>query len=310
MQINGSGHVVCYNYVSNFYDGIFTSYDAPQEASTQVSNDFYNNYVFNITDNALQIDDAGHNYRVFRNLLLNGGHIPMCWTVVWGGPAYTILNITYHFPSRGSIKLYTNSGNLIALHNTFCTEISTADVVVAPNGIVPQRASSNWHFRNNLILGENALSMGGYKPYFRGVFYAATYTNYSSSDYNGFRLNEGADPQFFWNSPQFGILRDYDNPLVVRSFRTLPELCHGTGQECHSRVVDYNIFQNVQKTDLSDPTRLYYAENLDFRLRPESAAVDAGVILPYINDGFIGNAPDLGALELGQPVPHYGPRPN
>jgi len=39
------------------------------------------------------------------------------------------------------------------------------------------------------------------------------------------------------------------------------------------------------------------------------AAVDAGVILPNINDGFVGGAPDLGAYELGKPLPTYGPRP-
>jgi len=38
-------------------------------------------------------------------------------------------------------------------------------------------------------------------------------------------------------------------------------------------------------------------------------AVDAGLILPNINDGFAGTAPDLGAYELGQPLPSYGPRP-
>jgi len=38
-------------------------------------------------------------------------------------------------------------------------------------------------------------------------------------------------------------------------------------------------------------------------------AVDAGVILPNINDGFVGTAPDLGAYERGQPLPTYGPRP-
>jgi len=30
---------------------------------------------------------------------------------------------------------------------------------------------------------------------------------------------------------------------------------------------------------------------------------------PNINDGFTGEAPDLGALEFGQPTPHCGPRP-
>ena len=44
------------------------------------------------------------------------------------------------------------------------------------------------------------------------------------------------------------------------------------------------------------------------RLKPDSAAVDKGVVLPNITDGFAGRAPDLGALELGQTPPHYGPR--
>ena len=48
--------------------------------------------------------------------------------------------------------------------------------------------------------------------------------------------------------------------------------------------------------------------DLDFRLRPGSAAFDRGVVLPNINDGFALEAPDLGALEAGQPLPVYGPR--
>src|SRR6266446_8957899 len=39
-------------------------------------------------------------------------------------------------------------------------------------------------------------------------------------------------------------------------------------------------------------------------------AIDAGAILPNINDGFLGSAPDLGAYEKGQPLPTYGPRPD
>ena len=38
-------------------------------------------------------------------------------------------------------------------------------------------------------------------------------------------------------------------------------------------------------------------------------AVDAGVALANINDGFAASAPDLGAYEVGAPLPHYGPRP-
>ena len=48
--------------------------------------------------------------------------------------------------------------------------------------------------------------------------------------------------------------------------------------------------------------------DLNFRLRQGGGAIDAGIVIPTITDGFIGKAPDLGALELGQPEPHYGPR--
>ena len=48
-----------------------------------------------------------------------------------------------------------------------------------------------------------------------------------------------------------------------------------------------------------------------FTTRVEAAGfttVDRGVVLSNITDGFAGKAPDLGALEVGQAPPHYGPR--
>jgi hypothetical protein len=77
-------------------------------------------------------------------------------------------------------------------------------------------------------------------------------------------------------------------------------------------LVDYDIFMKVAKLDAKDLAtvqRLYKAEDIDVRLKPGSAAVDRGVALPNVTDGFAGQAPDLGAVELGQPLPVYGPRP-
>jgi len=54
--------------------------------------------------------------------------------------------------------------------------------------------------------------------------------------------------------------------------------------------------------------KIYRAEDLDFRLTPACVAVDAGCHLPNVNDDYTGKAPDLGALELDQPMPIYGPR--
>jgi hypothetical protein len=52
-------------------------------------------------------------------------------------------------------------------------------------------AASNVHYRNNLILGKSETLE---------TFAVETNTNYSSSDYNGFRPNDGAMFSFEWST--------------------------------------------------------------------------------------------------------------
>jgi hypothetical protein len=153
---------------------------------------------------------------------------------------------------------------------------------------------------NNLFLGS-----GSNRP----VYQIATTTNYSTSDYNGFSANAGAY-DFAWNSPPSNVEADYDftHKLTVRRFKSLKEFAAATGQDRHSVMVDYHVFVNVPRPELSDPQRLYNPEDMDFRLKPKSAAIDAGTVLATIDEAYAGKAPDLGAYELGQPLPDYGPR--
>ena len=131
---------------------------------------------------------------------------------------------------------------------------------------------------------------------------------YSSFDYNGWRLNANDKPRV-WKAPAARVLRDYaltaaDSP----GFRTLAEFQRATGQEAHGVLLDYDIFKNVRPPDPTQPHKVYEIGDMDFSLKPNSAAVDAGCKLPNLNDDFSGNAPDLGALEIGKPFPVYGPR--
>jgi len=60
---------------------------------------------------------------------------------------------------------------------------------------------------------------------------------------------------------------------------------------------------------LADAFRtVYKAEDLDFTLKAGSQAIDRGVELSNVTEGFTGKAPDLGALEVGRPPIVYGPR--
>jgi hypothetical protein len=132
-----------------------------------------------------------------------------------------------------------------------------------------------------------------------------------------FRPNPGAAVSFRWSSPPFAVAMDPPGPgrrpaLETREFATLAEYSKATGQDRNSLLVDYDMFVNVRRLDAQDVStlqKLSKAEDSDFRLKPGSAAVDTGTPLPNVADGFTGRAPDLGALEVGAPLPHYGPRP-
>ena len=119
-----------------------------------------------------------------------------------------------------------------------------------------------------------------------------------------------------WDSPPSGISADYPAPgyspvLERREFATLEAYSEATGQDRHSVMLDYSVFENVPRLDARDDSSLqsiYEADDLDFGLVRGSAAIDRGVVLPNVNDNFTGSAPDLGALEFGVAAPHFGPR--
>ncbi len=306
VRIYGPGHVVAYNHIQDFHDGIdVETYGNPDGSHAvegpqypprdywhlrPVAIDFYNNYMSNFHDNAIEIDGGLHNIRVMRNIMINSASHPMCNQPSGGGPVYWIRNIVYHAPG-GATRMSSGSPGVIYYNNTIFTESVTG-------------TSANLHWRNNVILGQNA------QP---AIFNVTTNTGYSTSDYNGFRPNPGAEASFHWNSPAEteGVGDGTRDSLVLRQFATLQEYADATGQDRNSVLVDYDDFVNVPQLDAKDIAtvqRVHDARALDFNLKEGSVAVDAGIAIPNITDGFNGDAPDLGALESGKPMPVYGPR--
>jgi len=314
VKLYGPGHVVAYNYIADFHDGINVetygnpdgSYasgpgivDGPKYPTREywdrrpVAIDFYNNYITNSHDNPIEADGSMHNIRIMRNMLINHASHAFCNQPTLGGPVYWIRNIAYNLPG-GAVRLTAGAAGAIFYNNTILSETTVG-------------GASNIHWRNNLMLGQNAAP---------AILSVNTFTSYTSSDYNGFRVNPGAKTSFQWSAPPKGTIADFTGPdhtarLESRSFASLEEYSKATGQDTHSVAVDYDVFVNVKRLDAQDTAnvqKLYKASDFDFRLQPGSAAVDRGLVLPTVTDGFTGKAPDLGALEVGVPVPHYGPR--
>ena len=89
-------------------------------------------------------------------------------------------------------------------------------------------------------------------------------------------------------------------------YRTMQDATEDVGLMPHAVLLDWDVFTNAKPPPGDD--KFADPKAMDITLRPDSKAVDAGVVLPGINDGFTGKAPDLGCYEVGKPIPHYGPR--
>jgi hypothetical protein len=178
-------------------------------------------------------------------------------------------------------KLQRGSGGNVILHNT---SVKIGDGVRAPNS---GNAYSRTVFRNNVWIGGKG--GGRFGRYGSGpglAIYAPGMDASNDLDYNGIGTHETPF------SVSVGSQR-LDSIDQVRKIWP------------HMILVDMGIFSKVDFPDPPVPER----PPADLRLSRGAAAVDAGVVLPNVNDGYSGAAPDLGAHESGQSLPHYGPRP-
>jgi len=290
VKVYGPGHVIAHNSIAYFHDAICVTtygppYDDPELQASSI--DIYRNDIHLSNDDFIESDGGVHNIRVFENRGVNAAHNGYSAQPMFGGPVYFYRNILYHVPSGSGFKLSAVPAGILAYHNTLVNEQTAGGPY------------SNAHFRNNLFLSRNGEG--------RGVMRWSNATENYSSDYNGFRPNPGVEEQYTWLAPKPGHTA-YEDRSGLKTFRTLADFRQATGQETHGVELDFDAFEELAPPDPAKRHHVYHAMDLNFQLKAGSKAVDAGVVLPTINDNYNGSAPDLGALERGMPTPHYGAR--
>ncbi|NQT93494.1 MAG: phosphodiester glycosidase family protein, partial [Lentisphaerae bacterium] len=272
INIAGRGHVACYNRVRLFWDGISTAHvKLPVPLSWATDTDGAQNAI-DIYNNDISetVDDAIEADYGICNIRVMRNRI-----------TDSLVGISIQPCLAGPIYVTHN----VAYRFTQCPW----KLYVGPTGVMlfhnttmaaiwrslcsADTRISNSTLRNNLFLGGR-----------EGAHLNVADTR-TSLDFDG-----------------------YDAGIVYngKSYRTPKELADAAGQESHGRVVGADSLVNPATFDAD---RDYSGAQVDLRLKPGSPAVDAGKILPTINDGFAGKAPDLGAYEMEQPLPRYGPRP-
>jgi hypothetical protein len=277
IELSGIGHVLCYNRVSGFRDGIDTRSDFPCRGI-----DIHNNEISECVDDGTELDYSESNCRAYRNRYTNC-YMGISFQPSRGGPNYAVRNVLINIQHE-SFKLHLTpvapghmtSGGVV-LHNT-----------IVKNGpalrVWSDEGPANFFYaRNNLYVTAGASQ----------AFDITCPMNNADFDYD---LFAGGPFKTFarWNGARFASIEEFREKA---------------GEEKHGIVVDGT--QGIFASNLQPPA----AQNermdpsaADVKLAPGSPAIDKGEPLANANDGFKGAAPDVGAFELGDALPQYGPR--
>ncbi len=284
---HSSGHTVAHNTISQVADGI--SY-ATRNC------DIFGNDIFDTSDDGIEPDYGYANIRMWQNRIANTHYHAFSFQGMSVGPWYFIRNQVT--TARGAIYKFRVTDRIVVVNNSFVAPTLGRDALHhLLHGIV----------RNNLYIRDGEVHSEPWRAAlkYRGESIEKRYFNPDLSvpdwrtdwDYNGYDLA-------MWDSlsasMQPGRFVWFDG-----SFDHIADLAGATGIEAHGLQLDrHQVFVDYQR-----PTHPARRPGPFLQLNPASSAVDGGVALPNLADIFAGNAPDLGAHELGDPVPQYGARP-
>jgi hypothetical protein len=276
--VTGPGHVIERNTARGWRDCISTLEDS--EAIDQFSIDIRRNDLRECADDAIEADFCFHNCRIVENRILNS-FVAMSSQPSLGGPTYFVRNTAYNI-LYAPFKLYRGSVGDVLLHNT---TVKYGDAFNIYSGVTHSRQ----YTRNNLFLGGPGDTFNGYSGgngLVMSLEYAAGGLGRGSYDFDGF----GTTASRFRGSYQDA------------RFVGLAELRSMTPEK-HALKVGFGIFASGVAYP-NRPFHLWGARN--FALESGANAIDAGQVVPGINAGYTGAAPDLGAREFGQPAPAVG----
>lgn len=269
---HSSGHVVAHNDISGVADGI--SY--PDRNC-----DIYCNDIHDVSDDGLEPDYAHANVRMWNNRIYNYHYNGLSFQPMYCGPWYFIRNQVI---GTGAIFKFRVQDRFVLVNNTFVkwgsmgnrmhhilTSLSRNNLYVSADGKAPIWAAIDCN----------------QPQYCLPNVYARKWM--TDVDYDGFDWGQSATAFRWENSKRFPDLESFAKAVGIER--------HGI------RVKKEEIFE---RWDIPAEPGAVTAQHLT--LKAGGNAIDAGDVLPNINDDFAGKAPDLGAYEFGKPLPRSGPR--
>ena len=223
------GAVVRGNDIHNFFNGIYTGTSGARIENPAVAFDVdvYNNFIHDISDDALEPEGACVNHR-FRNNNIDSTFVGVSLAPITQGPTWVLRNVISDYKSR-SLKWALNSDGVVFIyHNTSWTK---AGNVNGMDLITPVR---------NSVMRNNIFQSTGYA-------FAEVPTGSAANDwnYNNWHTTRGSTgPHFRWESI---------------NYNTVAQVCTATGLECRG----YEDAPGFANPEAGDFTLLPSSPNID-----------------------------------------------
>jgi hypothetical protein len=233
--------------------------------------DVFGNDIFDVSDDGFEGDPGGANIRVWGNRIHNAAHNGISYQPQNGSPWYIIRNQLVGF-IEAPFKFRTTDRSVI-VHNT----------IVMWSKMI---CCSDAHLLRSIVKNNLWVSVTGGQIWDFGSNLKDWRTDFSN---DGFDWGTSTAPFRYG-----GVV-----------YSSLAAFTAASGLEAGGRQISRGACFTSFNVPGPPPATIPPQQ---MTLKSGCAAVDAGALLPNINDDYIGSAPDLGAFELGQLPPTYGPR--
>jgi len=264
----GNDHIVAYNRITRVADAI---------SSPNRNCDIYGNDIYDVSDDGIEMDGGEPNTRAWMNRIHNPGHNCFSFQPQGGAPWYIVRNQCVVKSREAVFKFRGESDRYVALHNTFVKGLYWTMDSPYGEAVLPGTNKNNvWISLDDGIWADCDIPKDWR----------------TDQDYEAFDWPSGATSVWEYNGSSYSTLS---------AFRT------ASGLQQHGLKIDRaTCFESFDVPSPTDRTVTVPAQHMT--LATGCAAIDGGVVLPNVNDGYAGAAPDIGAFERGQAVPAYGPR--
>jgi len=259
--------------------------------------DLYDNVIYDCKDDAIECDGHMVNGRIFRNRL------GKCENAVstapfYPGPLFVVRNFIHGF-HQGCFKQNTGVDGVTRkvhfYHNTV-REKQRASPQHCGSEYCLYRGEPSYQqsfvYLNNIFFGRGRVYNGD-------LYDSGQYHRYDTFDYNLIYSTRQTDPTYAckW-------VCQYGDPLNNTTYVDLASFRASVGQELHGLWGD----PRLDTTLLSGYPEV--SKLLDLKILAGSPAIDHGLPIPGINDGFLGTAPDIGAFEFDSAIDPPSPPAN